>query len=89
MKFKDTVIITPDGEESVLVAIGEAANKFNGMMKLNSSATFIAQNLLEDTSTEKLQSCVMNQYDIDSEKAQEAIKTVISMFDKYSLIQHD
>ena len=55
MKLKEGFIITKNGNDYIAVAAGEAGKAFNGMIKMNGTAGFIATLLAEsDTTAEKV-----------------------------------
>lgn len=54
MKLKEGFIITKNGNDYIAVAAGEAGKAFNGMIKMNGTAGFIATLLAEsDTTAER------------------------------------
>ena len=51
MKLKEGFIITKNGNDYIAVAAGEAGKAFNGMIKMNGTAGFIATLLAESDTT--------------------------------------
>lgn len=63
MKLQNDYLLTPMGEDYVLVPIGQAAEKFHGIAKLNETAAFIVRQLQSETDEEKLVDAVMETYE--------------------------
>lgn len=87
MKLKEGVIFTKVAEETIVVTVGEAANAFRGMIKLNSTGAFIAENMLENTSKEELVALLRREYDVDEETAAESVESIVEKFQSVGLIR--
>ncbi len=72
----------------VAVAVGKDNEKFNGMIKLNSSGFFLF-NLLKngDISFDEIVSKLVEEYDISDERATETVKNFIEPFRKHNLLE--
>ncbi|MBQ7817872.1 MAG: PqqD family protein [Oscillospiraceae bacterium] len=86
MKLKDSVIFTKVADETIAVTVGEAANAFRGMVKLNSTGAFIAENMLKQTTKEELVAALRQEYDVDEKTALEAVESIIEKFQSVGLI---
>lgn len=86
MKLKDGVIFTNVADETIVVTVGEAANAFRGMIKLNETGAFIAQKMLQEISKEELVAMLRQEYDVDGEMAVEAVESIIEKFQSVGLI---
>lgn len=86
MKFKDGVIITKNGDEHIIVAAGEAGQIFSGMIKMNSTAAFIAELLCTEMTEEMLIEKFLEKYDVTYEKAQLAVLSVLEKFKSAGLM---
>ena len=80
MKFKDGVIITKNGDEHIIVAAGEAGQMFSGMIKMNSTAAFIAELLQSETTEESLIDRLLEKYEVTTEQARLAVLSVLEKF---------
>ena len=69
MKRKDGFVMRKVGERWVVVAVGEASKKFNGMVRMNDSGAFLYRQLEEEKTREELASAMMQEYDIDEATA--------------------
>ena len=86
MKLKDGVIFTSVADETIVVTVGEAADAFKGMIKLNATGAFIAQNLLQQTTKEELVARLCKEYEINEETAVEAVESIVEKFQSVGLI---
>ena len=86
MKLKDGVIFTKVADETIVVTVGEAANAFRGMIKLNATGAFIAENMQKDFDVAGLSEIVRKEYEIDEETAKKAVESVIEKFQSVGLI---
>ena len=80
MKVKDGVIITKNGDEHIIVAAGEAGQMFSGMIKMNSTAAFIAELLQSETTEESLIDRLLEKYEVTPEQARLAVLSVLEKF---------
>lgn len=87
MKFKEGVIITQNGEEFIIVAAGEAGEAFSGMIKLNKSAKFIAEQLKEETDETKIVEALLSKYDVSEEVAKKSVEDLLSKFRSVGIIK--
>ena len=53
----------------VVVAIGEASKKFNGVINLNESGAFLWKQLTKEVTKEQLLEALLNEYDVSEEIA--------------------
>ncbi len=87
MQLKVGTVLTQSGDMSVLVATGEAGKAFSGMIKLNSSAAFIAEKLKNDTDEDKIIAALLEKYDVTPEHAAESVMAVIAKLEGVGLIE--
>ena len=57
------------GNQHVIVAVGEATKRFNGMISINGSGSIIWDRLEREASLEELVAAVTDAYEIDAETA--------------------
>jgi len=86
MKLKDGVIFTKVADETIVVTVGEAAEAFRGMIKLNATGAFIAENMQKDFEKEDLIKQLCQEYGIDEEIATKAAEYVLEKFQSVGLI---
>lgn len=87
MRLKDGVIFTKVAEETIAVTVGEAAETFKGMIKLNSTGSFIAECMLQETSKEELVALLRKEYEVDEETAASAVDSIVEKFASVGLIK--
>ena len=69
MKRSELFIKRKIGTQYVIVAVGEATKKFNGMISVNSTGSFIWDALEKETSMDELVAALVAQYEVDAETA--------------------
>ncbi len=69
MKTNKDFMLRKIAGESILVATGEATQRFNGMITLNEVATFIWENIDACESEDELIGKILSEFDIDEEIA--------------------
>ena len=63
MKLRNDYLLTPMGEDYVLVPIGQAAEKFHGIAKLNETAAFIVRQLQTENDADKIVDAMAAEYE--------------------------
>lgn len=74
MKRNKDFILRNIAGENILVATGEAAQIFNGMITLNDVASFIWSNIDECETVENLIDSILKEFDIDRETAKKDVE---------------
>ena len=74
MKRNTNFILREIAGENILVATGEAAQIFNGMITLNDVAYFIWKNIDECNTVDKLIASILDEFDIDEETAKRDVQ---------------
>lgn len=87
MRLKDGVIFTKVAEETIVVTVGEAAEAFRGMIKLNATGAFLAERMLQQTTKEELVAALRQEYEVDEETAVEAVESIVEKFESVKLIK--
>lgn len=74
MKIKDGFIVRKIANTNVVVAVGQAAENFNGMITLNDTGAFM-WNLLSNTvdSENEIVTALIKEYDVDKDTAQKDV----------------
>lgn len=75
--------------ETILVAVGDASQLFNGMISLNTVATFIWENVDECGTVDNLVQKVLESFEIDKETAKTDVKGFTTEFMRLGLIIED
>ncbi len=69
MKIKEGYMLRTVAGQNIVVPIGSAAQRFNGMITLNSTGAFLWQEMHEETDRDTLVSKLLEEYDVDSKLA--------------------
>ena len=83
MKLNDVIISEANGEK-IEVSVG---GSFNGMLKLNETAAFIAELLKQETTVEEVAEKLCSVYETDKETAIKSVEAVAEQFRKVGLIE--
>ncbi len=79
MKIKSGFVIEAVGDSYLAIAVGERANEFAGLVRMNETGAFLWKLIEhENLSEEELLSRVLEEYDVDPELA----KADIDSFEK-------
>lgn len=70
MKIKEGFVIREIAGQSVVIALGEAAKSYNGMIRLNDTAKLIWQGLEKGQGKEDIVDAILAEYDVDRELAE-------------------
>ena len=86
MKIKDGYILRQVAGNSIVIAVGEEALNFNGMITINGAGTFLWQKLSEGATEEELVEAMLSEYEIDAETAKQDIGDFIAKLKSADLI---
>ena len=77
MKLNPNFIYQSMGEDSVLVPVGAAAEKFRGLVRLNETASFIVRQLEKDTTPAAIADALRDEYEVDRSTAEASIDKIL------------
>ena len=69
MKINENFLLRDIAGQKVVLPVGEAAEKFNGMIRLNDTGIYLWTLLEQDTDEDALLSAMLRDYEIDEETA--------------------
>ena len=78
MKIKKGFLLREVAGKQVVIATGEAAKNFNGIIKLNESATLLWRLIEHGASEEELVGAIEEEYDIDAVTARNDVSMFIT-----------
>ena len=78
MKIKNGYIMREVAGENVVIAVGEAARDFKGMIRLNPTGAFLWKLLESDTDDSAMLAAMLDKYDIDEDTAKRDIAAFVS-----------
>lgn len=86
MKIREGFMLREVDSTSIVVAIGEESVKFNGMIRLNETGTFLWKLIKEETGEDEILFKMLETYDVDEATARNGIKTFISKLRENGLL---
>ena len=78
MKIKPGFIIREVAGQSIVVAVGKAAETFNGMVNLNPTGALLWRTLESGATRESLTLALLSQYEIDQKAAEQDVDEFIA-----------
>lgn len=87
MKIKEGFILRNVADNYVVVPIGEATVDFNGMMSLNETGAFLFGKLIEGIEKDELVEELMEEYDVDQERAEKDVTAFIEKVENEDLFE--
>ena len=78
MKLKSGIIINEINGDYVAVAAGEAGKAFNGMIKMNGTAAFIAKTLQSEITEDGIVAALLAEYEVDAETAKRSAEAFVN-----------
>lgn len=86
MKLKNGMITDSSSGEFIAAATGDASKVFNGMIKNNSTANFLFEQLMTDIDEEKLVLALLEKYDVSEETAKSDVHDFLDKLRKTGLL---
>ena len=87
MKIKEDFILRKLVDDYVVVPVGAATADFNGMITLNETGAFLFENLQKGIERDELVKKLMDEYEVDQEKASIDIDKFIDKLNGESLLE--
>lgn len=87
MKLKDGFITYNTGDENLLVATGEAGKSFNGIVRNNETAAFIAELLKNEITEDEIVNKILEEYDVDEKIARKDVKKLLDTFKREGFLE--
>ncbi|HIU50587.1 MAG TPA: PqqD family protein [Candidatus Limousia pullorum] len=87
MKLKDGFITYNTGDENLLVATGEAGKSFNGIVRNNETAAFIAELLKNEITEDEIVNKILEEYDVDEKTARKDVKKLLDTFKREGFLE--
>lgn len=77
MKLKDGFVIHNSDGEQIMVAVGEMAKEFSGLVRSNKTAAFIVECLKEDTTKEKIVDAMLEKYEVSRDVVEKDVEDIL------------
>ena len=87
MKIKDGFAKRKIAGANIVVPLGRATQDFNGMITLNESGAFFWDIFQKDITVDEAVALVLNEYDVDENKAREDILKFVKLLQDNNLMQ--
>lgn len=78
MKLKDGFITHDSDGEQIMVAVGDAAAQFHGLVRSNQTAAFIIDCLKQENTEEQIVDAVLEQFDASREMVTRDVHQMIA-----------
>ena len=86
MKLKYTFEMMEVDEQAMAVPVGDGAEEFHGILKLNDSAAAILELLKEDTTLEAVTEKLLEQFDSSKEEMEEYVTDYVNQLKEAGLL---
>lgn len=87
MKIRKGYVLNEIAEENIVVAVGEEALRFHGVMKLNATGTFLWKMLGDSCSAEELSQAVQDKYQISAEQADQDVDAFLKVLQEAGMLE--
>ena len=87
MKIKEGFILRKIGDQTIVVAIGEASTSFHGMIHLNDTGSFLWKQLEEEKTKEELIQALTQEYEVSRDQAQQGVEKFLNSLRKANCIE--
>lgn len=78
MKIKNGFILREVGGQAVVVAVGEASENFNGIIKLNETGKILWERLSCGATEDELTAEILKEYNVDEATAKPDVSSFVS-----------
>lgn len=86
MKIKEGFVRKTIAGSEVILAVGDAAEKFNGTITLNGSGKLLWTALEQGTDADSLVKLILSRYQIDEATAKADVEKFLATLRKYSIL---
>ena len=87
MKIKEGFVLSNVAGCTLVVAIGNRAKEFSGVINVNETGAYIWKLLQRERTEEELVKAVLDEYNVDEEKAKEDVAKFVGKLKEASLLQ--
>lgn len=87
MRLKKDFILHDSGDGYVIVAVGDAAKYFHGLVHLNTVGGKIVELLKEESSEKEIIDKMMEIYDVEYEIIQEDVRKIVSQLKEAGIVE--
>ena len=87
MKLREGVVLNEMDGKILAVDAGDGSRRFEGMLRMNQTAGFVASLLEKDTDLEGIVKAMTEKYEVSEDCARENAQKVIEAFKKADLLE--
>lgn len=87
MKINENFLLRDVAGQKVVLPVGEAAERFNGMIRLNDTGILLWTLLEQETNEEALLAAMLKEYEIDEETARADIQRFVETLRKAGILE--
>lgn len=87
MHIKENFKLMKVGIQNIVAATGDDEEKFNGMIRLNSTGAFLWEKTVNEISKNELIKALMDEYEIDEEKAVKGVDSFLESLRKEGILE--
>lgn len=77
MKLRDGFLVHNMGNDTILIAVGDAMKDFSGLVRLNETAAFIVRRLMSPTDEDQIVEALLAEYAVDRDTAATHVRAVL------------
>ena len=85
----ENFVIRKIGTQYAIVAVGEATKRFNGMISVNKTGSFIWETLKKECTMETLVAAITDHYEVDAATAKKDAETFVTALKGVGAIEGD
>ena len=89
MKIKGGYVLRQVAGNSIVIAVGDEAINFNGIITVNGAGTFLWKKLAEGAGRDELLDDMLKEYDVDRETAAKDLDEFLDKLKKADLLEPD
>lgn len=86
MKIKEGFVLRTVGDNSIVIALGENAKKFNAMISLNDVGAFLWKQLEKGADEDGLVKALLDEYEVTEEIAKDGVKKFVKKLQEGELL---
>lgn len=87
MKLKKGIVTNSIDGESFAIATGKMTKEFNGLIKNNSTASYIFELLKKEQTEDSIVAAMLEKYDVDEETVRKDVEELITLLKSKNLIE--
>ncbi len=87
MKVKNGFIVREVAGSQIVIAVGERAKEFSGIIRLNETGLFLWNCLSEETNVEKMVEALTSEYEVGKDEAQRDIGIFVKTLEDAGILE--